>query len=93
MLYFCLDYEDKAKVIEEKKSSLEKSLEKMLNFIKSKEVIGMLKEEKLFNMSYIKTNFQFEEAQLEMLFDYAKLLYETGQYTGINFRVNLIRCY
>ena len=45
-------------------------------------MVEMLKEEKLFNMSYIKANFQFEEKDLELLFSYAKLLYEQGLYPG-----------
>lgn len=77
----------------EKKTALEKSLEKVLSFLKSKEMVEMLKEEKLFNMSYIKANFQFEEKDLELLFSYAKLLYDQGLYLGINVvTLNLFRC-
>ena len=74
--------EDGLKQVVEKKATLEKSLEKVLSFLKSKEMVEMLKEEKLFNMSYIKANFQFEEKDLELLFSYAKLLYEQGLYLG-----------
>jgi len=45
-------------------------------------MVNMLKEEKLFNMAYIKSNFNFEEPQLELLFDYAKFLYDCGLYSG-----------
>eukprot|EP00826_Nyctotherus_ovalis_P048888 TRINITY_DN5813_c0_g2_i1.p1 TRINITY_DN5813_c0_g2~~TRINITY_DN5813_c0_g2_i1.p1 ORF type:complete len:121 (+),score=15.52 TRINITY_DN5813_c0_g2_i1:387-749(+) len=45
-------------------------------------MVSMLKEEKLFNMSYIKANFSFEDTQLSDLFEYAKLLYDCGDYKG-----------
>ncbi len=57
----------------------------MLSFLKSQQMIDMLKEEKLFNMSYIKCNFSIEEKQLGLLFDYAKFLYDCGSYAGITF--------
>jgi len=62
--------------------NLEKLLERALNFLRSEQVISMLKEEKLFNMSYIKTNFFFDETQLNQLFQYAKLLYDQGDYNS-----------
>lgn len=80
---FSIELEQKLSTLSAKKASLENALEKMLNFLKTKEMVEMLKEEKLFNMSYIKTNFQFEEKHLDMLFSYSKLLYESGFYSGI----------
>ncbi len=77
-----VEIEEQGKRCAEKKAELEKSLEKMLGFLRSQPMVEMLKEEKLFNMSYIKSNFDIDEAQLELLFDYAKLLYDTGAYAG-----------
>ena len=78
-------YDEHLKKVTEKKNTLEKELEKMLTFLRSQEMVAMLKEEKLFNMSYIKSNFSFDEKQLELLFDYAKFLYEYGSYSGTLF--------
>jgi len=76
-------YDEHLKQVNEKKAELEKALEKTLSFLRSQEMINMLKEEKLFNMSYIKSNFSVDDKQLELLFEYAKFLYECGQYPGI----------
>ena len=54
----------------------------MLAFLKSQPMVEMLKEEKLFNMSYIKSNFAIDETQLDLLHDYAKFLYDSGAYSG-----------
>ena len=78
-------YEEHLKKVNEKKAFLEKGLEKALAFLKSEEMVNMLKEEKLFNMSYIKSNFAFDNKQLDMLFEYGKFLYDCGQYSGITF--------
>lgn len=75
-------YDEQQKAIEDQKAKFERELEKTLNFLKSKEMVEMLKEEKLFNMSYIRSNFSLDEKQLELLYDYAKFLYEYGSYEG-----------
>ncbi len=78
-------YDEHLKKVNDKKAALEKGLEKALAFLRSEEVVNMLKEEKLFNMSYIKSNFSFDDKQLDMLLEYAKLLYDCGQYSGMIF--------
>ena len=81
-LTFPIAYDEHLKKLNEKKSVLEKELEKMLTFLRSQEMAAMLKEEKLFNMAYVKSHFSLEEKQLEVLFEYAKFLYECGSYSG-----------
>jgi len=76
-------YDEHLIKMNEKKKELETILEKPLAFLRSEAMVNMLKEEKLFNMTYIKQNFDFDEKSLELIYQYAKLLYDSGLIAGI----------
>ncbi|KAL4402538.1 eukaryotic translation initiation factor 3 subunit E [Malassezia pachydermatis] len=74
------DVVERGKMLEEKKSKLEKEAERVLTVIEDPNVAAQLKQDKAVNMEWLQKNYQLTADQVNVLYDYGRFLFSCGKY-------------
>lgn len=61
---------------------MEETLKDLLDALREEEAVKMLSGEKEFKLKKIIEGVEFDDKLLDTLFDYAKLLHDSGEYEG-----------
>lgn len=78
-----LDYEQHLKESREGRKKMEEELKEVLEALREEEAVKMLSGEKEMKLKKIVEDIEVDEKVLSTVFDYAKMLYDSGEYEGI----------
>eukprot|EP00826_Nyctotherus_ovalis_P031869 TRINITY_DN2563_c0_g2_i13.p1 TRINITY_DN2563_c0_g2~~TRINITY_DN2563_c0_g2_i13.p1 ORF type:complete len:158 (+),score=62.88 TRINITY_DN2563_c0_g2_i13:179-652(+) len=77
-----LDYELHLKEAKESRKKMEEELREVLEALREEEAVKMLSGEKEMKLKKIVEDIEIDEKVLSTLFEYAKMLYDSGEYEG-----------
>jgi hypothetical protein len=83
-----VEYDKQLKETKENRASMEERLRDVLDALRNEEAIKMLNGEKAVALKKITEGIEMDDKILDVLLNYAKLLYDSGEYEGIT-HINL----
>lgn len=85
-----LVYDEQLKKTDETRASIEGTLEDLLKALRSEKAVKMLNGDEDLKVEKIIKNIDLDEKLLDALFEYAKLLYDCGEFEGNAILANTI---